>query len=436
MTDMTSATLYSTARTHETRGGLKVITVSRPYLHEGAASLVVRAGSIEDPPGQRGLAHMAEHMMFGGAGDLSREEFQRQASRAGARINASTSACLTQYAVDSHAETLAQVLAMLASAFRAPRMEGFETERRVLIEEARGAWHHGAPCGIGAAIRGAMFEGAAASNVVAGHPADLAEIEEQDVRAYMARWHVLTNMHLTVAGPQGHEELYRMAASAFSSELPPQALPARQEVSLRASMSRPMFVHAVSDGERPTVTATWVGRVGQTQAIDALDGYAMELVGMGTNSRLFDRVRNMLGLSYDPSGSCAVLGGYRIFTMGADTTQAKVADLTRAIRAVVDEAVLNGPSDAEIEDTRMAARAYIFSHDDSIGGLAAIHSMTYELFGHVLDFDAAAARIAETTRDEVHRAIRRVLVDAPLLVVAGAMPEEVDIARVWYEAGA
>src|SRR5690606_5340588 len=57
----------------------------------------IAAGGLDDPGGKEGLAHLFEHMVFGGSQKLAPGEFDRRIASVGGYSNASTSYDFTNY---------------------------------------------------------------------------------------------------------------------------------------------------------------------------------------------------------------------------------------------------------------------------------------------------------------------------------------------------
>lgn len=78
--------------------GLRVILLSDPKLNKSAASLVVNAGALDDPPDRPGLAHFTEHMLFLGTEKYPSEgEYHEYLSSNGGFSNAYTASDFTNY---------------------------------------------------------------------------------------------------------------------------------------------------------------------------------------------------------------------------------------------------------------------------------------------------------------------------------------------------
>lgn len=119
--------------------GMKIIVVPDHRSPVVINSVWYRAGSIDEQPGKRGIAHMLEHMMFKGTPKYPAGQLDKLVSRNGGQLNAFTSRDYTAYY-----EKVSKDKLPLMMELEADRMvnlnitdEDFQPERNVVLEERR-----------------------------------------------------------------------------------------------------------------------------------------------------------------------------------------------------------------------------------------------------------------------------------------------------------
>lgn len=134
----------STITTFQLKNGLTVI--AKPLHQAPVVSVYIwyRVGSRNERPGQSGMAHFLEHMMFKGSRQYAKGEIARLVGRTGGNQNAFTSLDYTAYF-----ETLPSEHLELALKIEADRMvnatllpKEFEQERTVVLSELDGRQNH------------------------------------------------------------------------------------------------------------------------------------------------------------------------------------------------------------------------------------------------------------------------------------------------------
>jgi len=120
--------------------GLKVVLVSDPKADKAAASLVVHAGSIDDPKDRPGLAHFLEHMLFLGTQKYPNPESYHEFINAhGGRDNAYTANEFTNFHFEVDYSALSEALDHFAQFFIAPTFDAkyVDRERHAVESEYR-----------------------------------------------------------------------------------------------------------------------------------------------------------------------------------------------------------------------------------------------------------------------------------------------------------
>ncbi len=230
------------ARQYETielANHLRVLLVSDPEADKAAASLVVHAGSLDDPDDRPGLAHFLEHMLFLGTKKYpSANAYKDFINRHGGRENAYTAAEYTNYHFDVAPAALAEALDRFAQFFIAPvfdaayvdrERKAVEAEYRLKIQDDSRRLHQ--------VVKATSNPRHPFARFSVGSLETLADRPGQSVRDAMLRFyedHYSANlMTLAVIGREEPAALRRMVEQAFS------AVPDRRLS--HAAVSEPMF---------------------------------------------------------------------------------------------------------------------------------------------------------------------------------------------------
>jgi zinc protease len=117
--------------------GVHLLCLPRPELLSISLQVWTRTGSMDEPPGQSGMSHLLEHLMFRGTAHFPDGEFDAILAQKGGMNNAFTSEDFTVYTDYLVAEGLAEALCLEADRFAHLEIgeEIFVTEREVVLEE-------------------------------------------------------------------------------------------------------------------------------------------------------------------------------------------------------------------------------------------------------------------------------------------------------------
>lgn len=215
--------------------GLQVVVIED---HRSAAvthMMWYRAGSADELPGQSGIAHFLEHLMFKATETLDSGEFSATVEENGGSDNAFTSWDYTAYHQRVAADRLGLMMTMEADRMRNLVLTEAEvdTERQVILEE-RSQRTDTSP---GALFNEQMFA-AAYLNHPYGRPIigwrhEMEELSLQDARDWYETHYYPNNAILIVAGDATPEEVRALAEEHYGP------IPANPDIEATEARARP-----------------------------------------------------------------------------------------------------------------------------------------------------------------------------------------------------
>jgi predicted Zn-dependent peptidase len=119
----------------ELSNGVRVVTEAVPSVRSVALGLWTRTGSRDEGPGQEGLSHFLEHLLFKGTKRFSAIEISERFDGMGAAANAATSKESTHIHarfLDEHTE---DAFDLMAEMMLGPTFPDIDSEREVVLEE-------------------------------------------------------------------------------------------------------------------------------------------------------------------------------------------------------------------------------------------------------------------------------------------------------------
>jgi predicted Zn-dependent peptidase len=276
--------------------GLTVLSEHMPGVRSVALGAWVRAASLHESPATMGLSHLLEHMVFKGTERRSARELALALESVGGSLDAYTSREHTAYqarVLDEHVEIAADVLADLI--FRPLlRQSDLDLERKVVLEEISTV--EDTPDDLVFELHGARLWGEHPYGYpILGTRHTVGSFTTADLRALHERAYHPEHVVVAASGNIEHDELIGLLeATGWSS------IPSGGQSRLRSVAAIPVL---------PTVThferegaQTHVVFGSATVPHGDPRRYALSLVstllGGGMSSRLFQRVREELGLAY------------------------------------------------------------------------------------------------------------------------------------------
>ena len=197
--------------------GLKVIIYEDHRASLVHTHLWYRIGSNQELPGQTGLSHAVEHMLFNGSSKLCTGESGHILQNLGGSQNAMTlnDATLYYHTVPPHA--LGVSLEMLADQMSTAHLSAtlWSGEREIIKNErSEASDHHPIKRAIEIPRRLAMPASAAGSPII-GWRHDLERLQTDDLKRWYRTWYAPNNAVLVVAGDIDPQQVRRLSERYF-----------------------------------------------------------------------------------------------------------------------------------------------------------------------------------------------------------------------------
>ena len=398
-----------------TPNGLVVLTETLPGVRSAAVGIYVRTASAHERRAQMGISHLLEHMVFKGTERRTARELALELEVRGGSLDAFTGRDATSYQAHVLDADLPLAVEILTDLVRRPLLRGsdLEPERNVILEEING---------VADTPDDLVFELHAETlwpehpygYSILGTPETLAALGTDDLRCLHQTGYHPGNCVVAAAGNLDHGQLLTVLEREgwFEGNAPePIQKPVAPAPGVRAG-------------------ARWEERdTAQTHVVFGTDTFPLRdprrfplailtnVFGGGMSSRLFQRVREELGLAYAVFGykhfyqSSGQLGVY----VGAQTSTADRA--MDAIREEYDRIAREGLPAAELAHGKQQLKGQIMLSLESpmarMGRLAGfvLHDDRYRPLDEMLaEIDAVSPDQVATVAAEFFPAERQTVV--------------------------
>ena len=337
--------------------GLTVLSEFYPGVRSVALGAWVRAASVHEPRAVMGVSHLLEHLVFKGTERRNAHQLAQSLESLGGSLDAYTSREHTSFqarVLDEHLSEAADVVFDLM--FRPLlRAEDLKLERKVVLEEI--SMVEDTPDDLVFEMHNEALWGAHPMGYsILGTRDTVASMQLDDVRALHARAYHPPHVVVAASGNVTHEHLLDVLATAGWADLP------RGDdtplVELDAVPNAPQTRHVARDGAQcHTVlgSATVPHRDPRRFALMLVD----TLLGGGMSSRLFQKVREELGLAYSVytfQSFHSVTGVHGVYVGTAPETR---ADALAAVRDELRRLADDGIPDRELAQARQQLKGQI-----------------------------------------------------------------------------
>jgi predicted Zn-dependent peptidase len=310
-----------------------------------ALALVVRAGSRFDGA-LPGLAHMTEHMLFQGTRRLDQATLNRCAGELGGEHDADTGYEDVTLHFEVFNQDVDEALGLLAEqCFHSTiPTDRFAKEQRVVIDEIRGRQED--PANYVHEHAWARFFDGTLGHPVCGTVSSVRRMTRDAIRHFIARHFVPANMCIAVVGGVSRSALRRALGRAFprggDATRPRPSHPYRGKTGFlrlrRSDLPQAYLVRLIAAPPTP-------------RDVLALS-MAIEIIGADPDARLFQEIRERLGLGYDLSASVEHGVDWAVAVLAASAAR----DDERRLRDTVERTCREAASGFSADELRRARK--------------------------------------------------------------------------------
>jgi len=395
--------------------GLRVVVLPDRRAPVVTQMVYYNVGSADEAPGESGIAHFLEHLMFKGTPNHPEGEFSRAVAEIGGQENAFTSQDYTGYYQQVPSSALEMVMG-----YEADRMANLvldeETvlpERDVILEERRMRIDNDPGSQLSEAVQAALFQNSPYGTPVIGWRSEMEELSRDDAIAFYNKYYTPNNATLLVAGDVTVDEVRRLAEKTYG-KLERRAEPGER---IRPAEPEPLAARTVTLTD-PKVTQPSMQRVylvpsdttaepGEAEALDVLS----DVLGGGTTSRLY---RSLVVEKAIAAGTGAYYGGTALndgkFTLyGMPRGEATLADIEEAIEAEITRIRSEGITEEELERAKNRVRKNMIYLRDSQTSMARRVAAALSTGRTIEDVETWPDRIEAVTVEDVNEVARKYL---------------------------
>lgn len=376
--------------------GMTLLTHPMPERNTVSLAVWVRTGARDEPLARLGITHFAEHMMFKGTETRDARAIAASLESLGGHLDAFTTREQVCYTARALSEHLPQAVDVLSDITGRSRFDGRELEReKSVVKEEILSYEDNPEEKVGDVISELVWGDHALGRPILGTAESVGGLDREALHEHFRRRYRADQLVIAAAGgltPERLEELVTRCFTPPDGETPDvDVAPAPYRASLRHE-ARDLQQLYVSLGTR-AVPYTDPRR----HALVVLE----TLLGGGMSSRLFQSIREQAGLAYSVFSSLDFLrdGGLFSIHMGVSPERAREA-LTR-LREELTRLVDEGPTEAEVESTRMQLKGSVMIAQESTSGRM-YHMARQELYtGGYTPPEEQVERILAVTRADV-----------------------------------
>jgi zinc protease len=345
---------------HQLPNGLRVVLNEDHTFPTVAICVTYNVGARDERPGQRGFAHLFEHMMFEGSRNVEKGEHFKLIAGHGGRANGTTSTERTNFFQVLPAPELELGLWLEADRMKslAVTRRKFENQRAVVQEEYRMRVSNQA-YGLGyLRLNELAFQGYPTyGHTPIGSMEDLDLAEVEWVQAFHDTYYAPNNAVLTVSGDFESASALALIEKHFSAAEPRSSIPRVELPPMHKQTSERLSVLEDKNAKTPGVFFGWVIPAAKSPEHDALD-LAARVLASGESSALHQLLVRKEALARSASAWVSQHRGPSLFAARMVLSPSGSIDKAQKIfEGELRRLATAGPTISELEKVKRSLRA-------------------------------------------------------------------------------
>ena len=395
--------------------GLTVVCEPLDQLRSVSLGLWLHVGAMMEEPGEMGLSHFLEHMMFKGTGRRTTRQIAEETDAAGGRLNAFTSkdcTCVHTRVIDEELADALDIISDLALHSVIPPDE-LERERGVILEEI--AMDEDTPDDLVVELlHRTQFAGQRAGQPILGPAEQVTAYRREDLLRFREAHYTPERAVLSVCGHFDMAELMAEAerclggwhSGAAVAPLPPMSPLTGQTVTREKDIEQLHLClgHPGLPYGDPRATALHV---------------LSTALGGGMSSRLFQRIREEMGAAYTVASFSNAAEGAGSFQVYAGVSPQNGRRVLEEIRAIENAVLRGGLTEKEFLDAKKQIRTGFILGLESSGARMQANGLRMLILGDVREPEEWLRELEEVSLEDLREVAGHVLSAPPCLAAVG-----------------
>ena len=403
-----------TIRISTLANGLRVATDTMPGAESVLAGAWVGAGTRDEPWGANGVAHLVEHMMFKGTKSRSAYALSTAIEKNGGNMNAHTTREETAYYARTLPEDTGLTLDIVSDMLQRSLFDEKELkrEKQVVIQEI-GRDIDTPEDHLYDLLHKAALPKQRLGRAILGSAKVIDKMPRAEIISYVKHHYNAQNMVVVGAGRVEHDEFVALAQKYFG-KLPRGKTPKRDKAKISHGPC-----YTARDIEQLHLVLGFGGVGFHNKAVYPTQLLSI-LLGGNASSRLFQKIREKLGLVYAISASHIAFSDAGLFNIYAGTDPTRVGELIPVLcREILD--VVKNVSKGELARAKAQIRADLLMGQESVVRRA--DNLGHQILNHSkpIPITHTLRKIEAVTIADVEKQAHLLFTKAPVVTALGPL---------------
>lgn len=328
--------------------GLTILVKTTSLIPKVSIQLWYNVGSKDEQTGEKGIAHLIEHMIFKGTNELSESDINLITAKLSGYANAFTSYDYTGYLFDFPTQNWKETLPIMSDCMKncTFKQDLLNSELKAVIQELR-MYKDNYFSSLIEGLTNAIFVGHPYQHPIIGYKQDLWNLSRQNLVNFYKKHYVPNNATLVIVGDVSSDEVFKEVENNFG-EIEPNLSYKKEEFYLSRDLSTKGLT-LYRDISQPMISMVY-SIPGVKDKVDYQVDTLTWLLGAGRGSRLYKILIDEKQLVTDLKINLEDLFEKSLFIICFTPKDIEKKDqIIEIIKNEIEDLAINGPNKKELQ---------------------------------------------------------------------------------------
>ena len=324
---------------------IKIISHSMQNFSSVSLGIWIEVGSRNEKEDEQGISHLLEHMAFKGTKGRTSKQIALEIENVGGDINASTSVERTSYYVRLLKNDLEIGVSILSDIIQNSVFDPNELkkEKSVILQELAATLDSPDDM-VFENFQSAAYHDQAIGRSILGNKETLLNIDSEKLISYLNKFYHSDNIIIVATGAVDHGNLHNLCEKHLSK------LESTKSPKANIASYKPNEIREIRDIEQAHIIYAFEGCSYHDSQLYVSHVFS-NILGGGMSSRLFQNIRENLGLAYSVFSFSSSYKDTGVFGIYSATSPDKVKEYSISVAQEIKNSALN-ITDEEIQKAK------------------------------------------------------------------------------------
>lgn len=413
---------------HYLSNGLPVVLEPMEWVRSVSIGIYIKVGSAYETTQTNGLSHLIEHMLFKGTKHRSGKEIAIAFGKIGGEVNAYTAkedTCYYAHILDDHLIEGIELLGdMVCNSTFDP--EELRKEIEVILEEID--MYEDSPEDIAIEhLQEISFPHSSLGFDISGKKEVVSNFQREDLIQFMNYWYTANNMVISIAGNFDISIILPILEQNFGN-----IKRGKQMIEKENAIFVPAYSSIQKEIEQTHISVGFLGShyYSKNKYIQIL---LNQCLGEGDDSRLFQKLREDLGLVYSIYSFCEFFHDAGIFQIYSAMNSQKVQIFFKELQSILLELHQVGITENELFCAKEQLRASFLMGLDLCDNRMEQNGKSLLFHGKLQNTEQVIERLLSVTKEEINVHIKECFIphNMSISIVENRNRSGKDIEKMW-----